>query len=107
MIMESKVATFRLFVQHGRPLGSAEEERQLRGLFEKFGRVTFFATRRGEWRNSQVTFSSTTEAVKAKKELDKTRFFKGNSVTLKIFFTKPSRRVLVRGLPETGFLLMI
>jgi len=80
VIMESKVATFRLFVQHGRPLGSAEEERQLRGLFEKFGRVTFFATRRGEWRNSQVTFSSTAEAVKAKKELDKTRFFKGNSV---------------------------
>ena len=99
--MDSKVATFRLFVQHGRPLSSTEEERELRQLFEKFGRVTLFATRRGEWRNSQVTFSSTVEAVKAKSELDKTRFFKENGVTLKIFFTKPSRRVLVRGLPDS------
>jgi hypothetical protein len=95
--MESKLATFRLFVQHGRPLESSKEERDLRNQFEKFGRVTFFSTRRGEWRNSQVTFSNTEQAVKAKKELDKTRL---NGMTLAIFFTKPSRRVLVRGLPN-------
>jgi hypothetical protein len=95
--MESKLATFRLFVQHGRPLESAQEERDLRQLFEKFGRVTSVSTRRGEWRNSQVTFSSTSEAVKAKEALDKTKL---NGMTLVIFFTKPTRRVLVRGLPS-------
>jgi hypothetical protein len=95
--MESKLATFRLFVQHGRPLESSKEERDLRQQFEKFGRVTSFSTRRGECRNSQVTFSSTSEAIKAKETLDKTRL---NGMTLKILFTKPSRRVLVRGLPN-------
>ncbi len=92
------MSTFRLFVHHGRPLQSAEEEQELRQLFEKFGRVTSFFTRRGEWRNSQITFASTSDAVKAKQGLDKTRFKEG--MTLKIFFTKPSRVVLVRGLPE-------
>jgi hypothetical protein len=95
--MESKLATFRLFVQHGRPLESSKEERELRQQFEKFGRVTSFSTRRGEWRNSLVTFSNTEQAVKAKKELDKTRL---TGMTLVIFFTKPTRRVLVRGLPN-------
>jgi hypothetical protein len=95
--MESKLATFRLFVQHGRPLESSKEERELRQQFEKFGRVTLFSTRRGEWRNSQVTFSNTEQAVKAKEGLDETRL---NGMTLKILFTKPSRRVLVRGLPN-------
>jgi hypothetical protein len=67
--MESMLATFRLFVQHGRPLESAQEERELRQQFEKFGRVTSFSTRRGEWRNSQVTFSNTEQA----EALDKTK----------------------------------
>ncbi len=89
--MESKLPTFRLFVQHGRSLASTQEERELRQQFEKFGHVTSFTTRRGEWRNSQVTFSSTSEAVKAKEALDKTKL---NGMTLAIFFTKPTRRVL-------------
>jgi RNA recognition motif-containing protein len=48
-------------------------------------------------RNSQVTFSSTSEAVQAKEALDKTKL---NGMTLGIFFTKPTHRVLVRGLPN-------
>jgi hypothetical protein len=67
--MESKLATFRLFVQYGRSLASSQEERELRQQFEKFGRVTSFSTRRNEWRNSQVTFLSTSEAIKAKEVL--------------------------------------
>lgn len=37
--------TFRLFVQHGSPLTSAEQERQLQALFEPFGRITKFQTK--------------------------------------------------------------
>jgi hypothetical protein len=90
------MATFRLFVHHGRALGSAREEHELRQLFEKFGQVTAFFTKR-EWKNSQISFSTTDEAKRAKEELDKTRFNK--DMTLKIFFSNPSRRVMVRGLP--------
>ena len=90
------MATFRLFVHHGRALMSTREEQDLRQLFEKFGQVTAFFTKR-EWKNSQISFSTTTEAKKAKEELDKTRFNK--DMTLKIFFSNPSRRVVVRGLP--------
>ena len=92
------MATFRLFVHHGRSLSSPKEEQELRQLFEKFGQVTAFFTKR-EWKNSQISFSTTAEAKRAKEELDKTRFNK--DMTLKIFFSNPSRRVLVRGLPAS------
>ena len=76
------MATFKLFVHHGRPLASREEEHELRGLFEKFGLVTSFLTRR-DWKNSQISFSSAADAVKAKEELDKQRCFK-DKMQLKI-----------------------
>ena len=94
----AKMATFRLFVQHGRPLSSSQDEQELKQLFEKYGRVTSLVTRRGDWRNSLVSFASTGEAQRAKQELDKHRFREG--MQLQIFFTKPSHRVLVRGLPD-------
>ena len=90
-----QMATFRLFVHHGRALASLREEQELRRLFEKFGQVTSFITKR-DWKNSQIAFSTTFEAKRAKEELDKTRF---GSWTLKIFFSNPSHRVIVRGLP--------
>jgi hypothetical protein len=89
------LATFRLFVQHGRPLDT-NEEAELRSLFKRHGHVDLFHTQ-SHWRNSIVTFASTTEAVKVKKALNKTDF-RGRS--LKVQFMKPTRHVLVRGLPD-------
>ena len=86
--------TFRLFVQHGRPLYSLQEERELRALFETHGKIASFSTKKN-WCNSLVTFTATHEAIAARQALDVTRF---NGERLKILFTRPTRRVLVRGL---------
>jgi hypothetical protein len=87
--------TFRLFVQHGRPLDAREED-ELHELFQRHGRVDLFQTR-SQWRNSIVTFASTTEATRAKKALHKTDF---RGLVLRVQFMKPTRHVLVRGLPD-------
>jgi hypothetical protein len=87
--------TFRLFVQHGRPV-DASEEADLHSLFKRYGHVDVFQTK-SHWRNSIVTFASTTEAVKAKKALDRTDF---RGLQLKVKFMRPTRRVVVRGLPD-------
>ena len=88
--------TLRLFVGHGRPLGSQEEENELRALFEREGRVTSLLTKRGQWPNSRVTFETTGDAVHAKRAHQGASF---RGMTLRINFARPTRRVLVRGVP--------
>jgi hypothetical protein len=90
-----RLATFRLFVQHGRPLDT-NEEKELRSLFKRHGQVDVFQTQ-SHWRNSVVTFASTNEATRAKTALNKTDF---RGLVLKVQFMKPTRHVLVRGLPD-------
>jgi hypothetical protein len=47
-------------------LATSREEEELRHLFEKFGQVTSFLTKR-DWKNSQISFSTTHEAKQANK----------------------------------------
>ena len=91
-----QIPTFRLFVQHRRALSSFQEEKDLRALFELQGKVISFSTKK-DWRNSLVSFATIQEAIAARKALDDTRF---NGERLKINFTRPTRRVLARGLPS-------
>jgi hypothetical protein len=75
----------------------AQDEAELRGLFEACAQVTRFTTRLGTWKNSIVTFSSTGEAKKARITLQNTQF---QDQPLDMQFAVPSRRVVVRGLPR-------
>jgi hypothetical protein len=56
--------------------------------------LTSFTTRRGEWRNSQVIFSSHLKPPKPRRGSTKQSWM-DDALTLVIFFTKPT---LVRGL---------
>src|SRR5689334_8829337 len=89
--------TFRLFVGHRRPLSTTEKQ-DLRPLFEAHGRVTNIFTKHS-WSNSIVSFATTRAATLAKKALHG-HTFKG--VTLGIQYSRQTRCVSVRGLPQ-GF----
>ncbi len=90
------LATFALFVRHGRPLESRAKEKELRALFAGYGTVVSFETHRG-WNYSIVAFSSTAEASRAKTALHNSNFQRQR---LNIRFMKPTRCVLVRGFPD-------
>ena len=81
-------------VKHGQPLVSLQEEKELKALFEKHGKVNSLVTKK-EWRNSLVTFGYTQHAAAAKEALDGSHFL---NERLKIQFTRVTKRVLVRGL---------
>jgi hypothetical protein len=89
--------TFRLFVMHTRPLTSQKEQDDLRKMFDDQATVTHFKTERGVWKNSLVTFATTTHATKARNALQRAQF---RGIPLRIEFARPTTRVLVRGLPR-------
>jgi hypothetical protein len=66
--------TFRLFVMHTKPLTSQKEQDDLRDLFETQAPVTWFMTKRGSWKNSLVTFASTSEVSRARNALQNVQF---------------------------------
>jgi hypothetical protein len=89
--------TFRLYVGHRRSI-SESEERTLRKTFFSFGTVTDFFTRQ-HWNNSFVSFTCTRDAVRAKEALDGRTI---DGLHLRVAYARPTRNVVIRGLPE-GF----